>query len=127
MGKDKKTLVSYSGGRERKSRGSRRKVENEGQRKTTGGGEGKVAKGGSEKKPQAISVMEWRSRMSALNEVIRLFDGEGDVMAWLMKVKLVAELQHITELEKLILLYLEEDALALNLEMNERLNGSQGD
>ena len=39
--------------------------------------------------------------------------GEGDVVAWLRKVRLVPKLQNI-------FLYLESDVLALYLEMNER-------
>ena len=45
-------------------------------------------------------------RMRTPSDVIRPFDGQWGVMAWVLKVKLVAELQHITEWEKLILLYL---------------------
>ena len=64
--------------------------------------------------------MKGKSRMCALSNIIRPFDRQEDIVAWLMKVKLIAELQHITELVKLILLYLERDVLALYLEMNER-------
>ena len=65
--------------------------------------------------------MEGKSRMHALSDVIRPFEEQGDIVAWYMKVKLVAELQHITELTKLIPLYFEGDALALYLEMKERI------
>lgn len=53
------------------------------------------------------------------SDTIRPFDGQGDVVAWLTKVKLVARLQHITDLASLIPLYLEGDALALYMEMHE--------
>ena len=35
--------------------------------------------------------------MCALSDMMRPFDGQRDIMGWLIKVKLVAELQHITE------------------------------
>ena len=58
--------------------------------------------------------------MHALTDAIRPFDKQGDIVVWLTKVKLVVELQHITQLEKPIPLYLEGDSLAFYLEMNER-------
>ena len=54
------------------------------------------------------------------HDMIKPFNGEGDVAAWLRKVRLVAKLQNITESASLIPLSLEGDALALYLEMNER-------
>ena len=53
------------------------------------------------------------------SDMIRPFSGEGDVVAWLKKVRLVAKLQKITELESFLPLYLEGEALALYLEMDE--------
>jgi len=53
------------------------------------------------------------------SDMIRPFSGEGDVVAWLKKVRLVAKLQKITELESFLPLYLEGEALYLYLEMDE--------
>ena len=47
--------------------------------------------------------MEGKLKVSA--DVIKPFTGEGDVMAWLKKVKLVAKLQKITALESFMPLY----------------------
>ena len=53
------------------------------------------------------------------HEMIKPFTGEGDVVSWLTKVKLLAKLQKVSDLACLIPLYLEGDALALYLEMDE--------
>ena len=53
------------------------------------------------------------------SDMIWPFSGEGDVVAWLKKVRLVAKLQKITELESFLPLYLEGEGLALYLEMDE--------
>lgn len=52
------------------------------------------------------------------SDMIRPFTGEGDVVAWLKKVNLVAKLAKITELADFIPLYLEGSALALYLELS---------
>ena len=52
------------------------------------------------------------------SKVIRPFDGEGDVVAWLAKVELVASLTETKDVAKLVPLYLEGGALALYLEMD---------
>ena len=54
-----------------------------------------------------------------LNNLIKPFNGEGDVVAWLKKVDLVARLQKIDDVASVIPLFLEGDALALYLEMSE--------
>ena len=54
------------------------------------------------------------------HEIIKSFSGKGDVVTWLRKVGFVAKLQNIADLTCLIPLYVEDDALALYLEMNER-------
>ena len=53
------------------------------------------------------------------SEFIRPFTGEGNCVAWLTKVKLVAKLQNITDLSSFIPLYLEGDALSVYLELSE--------
>ena len=53
-------------------------------------------------------------------EMIRYFDGEGDLMAWLAKAKLVAKLAKISDLACFLPLYLEGNALAVYLEMPEK-------
>lgn len=51
--------------------------------------------------------------------MIKPFNGEGDLVAWLKKLKLVAELLKISDLASFIPLFLEGDALALYMEMSE--------
>ena len=58
-------------------------------------------------------------KMRVGSEVLRAFSGEGDVVAWIKKVKLVAKLQGISDVASLMPLYLEGSALNLYLEMNE--------
>lgn len=53
-------------------------------------------------------------------DMIKPFTGEGDVVSWIMKVKLVAKLQKVTDVASLIPLYLEGNALAIYLEMKEK-------
>ena len=52
------------------------------------------------------------------NDMIRPFSGEGDAVAWLKKIQLVAKLQNITDLASFLPFYLEGEALALYLEMD---------
>ena len=52
------------------------------------------------------------------SKIIRPFDGEGDVVAWLAKVELVESLTETKGVAKLVPLYLEGGALALYLEMD---------
>ena len=54
------------------------------------------------------------------SDMIKPFGGEGDVVAWLQKVKLVAKLSKVTELESFLPLYLEGSALAVYLEMSSK-------
>lgn len=53
------------------------------------------------------------------SDMMRCYDGSGDVVAWMKKAKLVARLMEIKDLASFIPLYLEGDALALYLEMSE--------
>ena len=53
------------------------------------------------------------------SDILKPFSGEGDVVAWLKKVRLVARLQHVDDVASLLSLYLEGDALALYMEMKE--------
>ena len=52
------------------------------------------------------------------SDMIRPFSGEGDAVAWLKKIQLVAKLQNITDLASFLPLYLEGEALALYLAMD---------
>ena len=52
-------------------------------------------------------------------DIIKPFSGEGDVVAWLKKVRLVARLQNVDDVASLLPLYLEGDALALYIKMEE--------
>ena len=53
------------------------------------------------------------------SDVIKPFSGESDVVAWLKKVRLVARLQNVDDVASFLPLYLEGDALALYMEMEE--------
>ena len=50
-------------------------------------------------------------------DVIPPFSGEGDIVRWIKKVKLVAKLQKVQDLANFIPIFLHGDALALYLEM----------
>lgn len=54
------------------------------------------------------------------SDMIRPFTGEGDVVAFIKKVKLVAKLKKLTDLASFLPLYLEGDALSVYLEMDEK-------
>lgn len=54
---------------------------------------------------------------ASIEKVIRPYNGEGDIMAWLSKLELVAKLTKIENMANLIPLYLEGGALAVYLEM----------
>ncbi|CAE1234399.1 unnamed protein product [Acanthosepion pharaonis] len=54
------------------------------------------------------------------SDVIKPFSGQGDVVACLKKVRLVARLQQVDDVARLLPLYLEGDALALYMEENQR-------
>ena len=66
---------------------------------------------------QAISAIMTKVRISS--DIIKPFSGEGDVVAWQKKVRLVARLQKVDDVASLIPLYLDGDALALYIEMEE--------
>ena len=53
------------------------------------------------------------------SNILEPFSGEGDVVAWLKKVRLVTRLQLVDNVISLLPLYLERDALALYMEMKE--------
>ena len=53
------------------------------------------------------------------SNILKPFSGEGDMVAWLKKVRLVARLQHVDDVASLLPLYLEGNALALCMEMKE--------
>ena len=55
--------------------------------------------------------------------MIKPFNGDGDVVAWLKKVNLVARIQKLDDVTAVIPLFLEGDALALYLELSEREQG----
>ena len=47
------------------------------------------------------------------SDILKPFSGEGDMVAWLKKVRFVARLQQVDDVASLLPLYLEGDALAL--------------
>ncbi|CAE1293201.1 CNBP [Acanthosepion pharaonis] len=58
------------------------------------------------------------------SDIIKPFSGQGDVVAWLKKVRLMARLQQVDDVASLLPLYLEGDALALYMEMEEEDQGN---
>ena len=58
-------------------------------------------------------------QLKVFSEVMRPFTGEGDVVAWMKKARLVAKLKNIEDVASFLPLYLEGDALSLYLEMSE--------
>lgn len=52
-------------------------------------------------------------------DMMKPFSAEGDLTAWLAKVKLVTRLQKIPDLESFIPLFLEGDTLVHYLQLNE--------
>lgn len=54
-----------------------------------------------------------------LSDVVKPFNGEGDICAWLQKVELVAKLTKVSDLATFIPLYLEGSALSVYLELSD--------
>ena len=57
--------------------------------------------------------------MKVTPDMIKCFTGEGDLVAWLTKAKLVAKIAKVESLADFLPLYLEGDALALYLELSD--------
>ena len=57
-------------------------------------------------------------------DMVKPFSGDGDVVAWLQKVELVAKLTKVEDLASFIPLYLEGGALAVYMEMSSVEQGS---
>ena len=55
--------------------------------------------------------------------MIRAYDGDAGLVAWLKKVRLVAKLTKVDELANFLSLYLEGDVLSVYLEMSEANQG----
>lgn len=60
-----------------------------------------------------------KSNGMKLSEMVRSFDGSEDVEAWLTKVSLVARINNVKDEAALIPLFLEGDALAVFIQMDE--------
>ena len=70
---------------------------------------------------QAVLAMEKIGEWVRLSsDIMRSFTGEGDVVVWLNKLKLVAKLQKTEDVVTLILMYLQENAIVVYLEMGEK-------
>ena len=52
-----------------------------------------------------------------LTDLVRMFDGRGDILEWLNKLELVAKLKNIGALESVIPLFLEGSAYAMYIEL----------
>ncbi|GFS18866.1 Zf-CCHC domain containing protein [Elysia marginata] len=55
-----------------------------------------------------------------ISEMLKAFNGEGGVGAWIRNVELVARLTKVTDLASFLPLYLEGNALAVYLEMGDK-------
>lgn len=60
-----------------------------------------------------------KTSLSLPVDMMKCFTGEGDVVAWLTKMRLVSKLKNIEDRASFLPLYLEGDALKLYLEMPE--------
>ena len=56
--------------------------------------------------------------VKVLTDLVRPFDGQGDVMEWISKLELIADLRGVTRLEKVIPLFLSGNAHCLYLELS---------
>ena len=54
-----------------------------------------------------------------LTDLVRTFDGRGDILEWLNKLELVSKLRNITDLESVIPLFLEGSAYSLYAELSD--------
>ena len=52
-------------------------------------------------------------------DMVKTYSGDGDIVAWLEKAKLVASLSGITDLHSFLPLFLEGNALSIYLEMSD--------
>ena len=59
-------------------------------------------------------------RVRLSSDILRTFIGEGNVIVWFNKLKLVAKLREIEDVAKLIPMYLEGHALAVYLELKKK-------
>lgn len=66
-----------------------------------------------------LFLITMSGKLKISSDMMRCYDGTGDVVAWLKKAKLVAKLMEIKDVASFIPLYLEGDAMALYLEMSE--------
>ena len=63
------------------------------------------------------------AKLTLRPEMVKPFNGTGDVEAWLSKVELVAKLTQVEDLASFVPLFLEEGALAMYLEMKDKEKG----
>ena len=59
-----------------------------------------------------------------ISDIVQCFNGEGDVVQWLEKLELVAELHEITNVQKLLPLFLEGQAFAVFKELGAAEKGN---
>ena len=69
----------------------------------------------------SVDITSYRGSMTEMREVMKAFSGEGDsdVSTWLKKVKLVAKIKKVNDLENFIPLYLEGAAFAVYDQMSD--------
>ena len=58
-----------------------------------------------------------------VSDIVQCFNGEGDVVQWIEKLELVAELRGITDVQKILPLFLEGPAFAVYRKMNPAQKG----
>ena len=64
--------------------------------------------------------------VAKVSDMVKVFNGEGDVCAWLQKVELVAKLTQVKNVAAFLPLYLEGSALAVYLELSDADKEDEG-
>ena len=59
------------------------------------------------------------AKVGISSDIIKPFSGQGDVLAWLKKVRLVAKLEQLDNVASVLALYLDGDTLAVYMEIEE--------
>ena len=59
------------------------------------------------------------AKVGISSDIIKPFSDQGDVLAWLKKVRLVAKLEQLDNVASVLALYLDGDTLAVYMEIEE--------
>ena len=69
--------------------------------------------------PETESQSGAGPNVKLLSDLVRPFNGQGDIMEWLSKLELIADLRDVDRLEKVIPLFLEGSAHCLYVELSD--------